>query len=86
MRKLLREVEVFAEKDGVEHVIPGDEGDVRDRQLSANEPLLLAKNALEDSENATALLLVAFNGGGDLLRVHEAEVGDLPEVGTGECM
>lgn len=59
-----------------------DEAQVRDGELVAEEPLLLGEHAFEDAENAQGLLLVPFDGAGDLLRMGADKPYGLAEVGS----
>ena len=56
------------------------EGQIGDGAFSTNEPFLLRKHALEDTQYAYDLLLIPINCAGDLLRVEEGEPGRLAVI------
>ena len=64
---LLLDVDVL-HRDVERKAIPGDERDVRDRALAADEPArgLLREHAVEHAEHALRLLLVALDRARDL--------------------
>ena len=79
VRVLLRDAHVL-ERDQDRHAVPGNERDVRDRALSADEPLLFREHSVEHTEHALRFLLVALDRRGDLLRVEAYEPEGLAEV------
>ena len=83
-RVLLLDVDALDALDGdVDRgVVPGDEGDVRDGQLAADEPAPggLREHAVEHAEDAQDLLLVPLDRARHLLGVEADEPERLAEV------
>ena len=83
-RVLLLDVDALDALDGdVDRgVVPGDEGDVRDGQLAADEPAPggLREHAVEHAEDAQDLFLVPLDRAGNLLGVEADEPERLAEV------
>lgn len=61
------------EERGIEAAVPGQECQVREGALVADEPGLTLEGGVEDAEDAMDFFFVALDGRGELLRVEDVE-------------